>query len=307
MAASRAAMAAHMKPGEWKAQPECPEQNLLSFDKYCKRFRKFLNITDMAGQREDVIWDMFCMTGGEELEDLLTVQAGVNMVHLEERRANALANPPIAQRDAAPADTWEVGIAKVRAAIDKTITPVMQRLKLWYESPQGDNLDIWLNDLVKQGERINWDDYKMEQAVLDAICFQTTDMKWRHKILSEKLTLQEAIDYGRTSLHTRTKTKKLEDATNGKTQEESLGRVNRGKGAANPCKKCGFDSHMSGKCPAAGKECYRCGGRDHFGHAPACSGKKKTKSDKKQDKKSDKDEKAKKEKKETKKKTKPKK
>ena len=59
MAASRAALAVHMKPDEWKAQPDCPEQNLLSFDKYCKRFRKFLNITDMAGQREDVIWDMF--------------------------------------------------------------------------------------------------------------------------------------------------------------------------------------------------------------------------------------------------------
>ena len=61
-----------MKPDEWKADSECPEQNLLSFDKYCKRFKKWLNITGMAGEREYFIWDLFCMTGGEELEDLLT-------------------------------------------------------------------------------------------------------------------------------------------------------------------------------------------------------------------------------------------
>ena len=90
-------MAAHLKPEEWKADPDCPEQNLLSFEKYCKRFRKWVNITGMAAEREDVIWDLFCMTGGEELEDLLSQQAGVNMVHLEERRANGQANPPIAQ------------------------------------------------------------------------------------------------------------------------------------------------------------------------------------------------------------------
>merc|ERR1712080_519209 len=105
----------------------------------------------------------------------------------------------------------------------------------------------------------------------DAICFQTTDPKWRHKILSERLTLQEAIDYGRTSLHTRAKAKKIEEVTNGKTQEDSLGRVNSSKGSTKGCRKCGFDSHMSGKCPAIGKECYRCGGKDHFGQAPACS------------------------------------
>ena len=192
------------------------------------------------------------------------------MIHLEERRANAQAVPPIIHRAEVRADTWAVGIQKVREAIDKTITPVMQTIKLWYETPQGDNLDAWVSDIKKQTERIDWNDY-------DTICFQTTDSKWRQKILSERLTLQQAIDYGRTSIHTRAKTKKLEDVANGKAQEESLGRVGNAKSSSSACKKCGFDSHMSGKCPAAGKECYRSGAKDHFGHAPACSGKKKKK------------------------------
>ena len=82
MAASKAALAAHIKPDEWKADPDCPEQNLLSFKKYCKKFQRWVNLTGMSGEREDYIWDLFCMTGGEQLEDLLTQQAKVNMVHL---------------------------------------------------------------------------------------------------------------------------------------------------------------------------------------------------------------------------------
>ena len=89
MAASKAALAAHLKPDEWKSESDCPEQNLLSFDKYCKRFVKWLNITGMSGERADLIWDLFCMTGGEQLEDMLTKQAGVNMIHIPERRADA--------------------------------------------------------------------------------------------------------------------------------------------------------------------------------------------------------------------------
>ena len=188
-------MTAHLKPDEWKSDPDSPEQNLLSFDKYCKRFRKWLNITEMKDECADIIWDMFCMTGGEDLKNLLDQRAKVNMVHLPARQADPNTVPPTAQRNEIPADTWEVGIRKVREAIDKIITPVMARLKLWYETPQGDNLNHWINDIIKQSERIEWDDYDAKQAALDAICFQTTDMKWRHKILRERLTLQEAIDY----------------------------------------------------------------------------------------------------------------
>ena len=61
-----------MKPEPWKSNPDRPKQNLIAFDKYCARFRKWLNITGMTEEREDIVWDMFCMAGGDELEDLLT-------------------------------------------------------------------------------------------------------------------------------------------------------------------------------------------------------------------------------------------
>ena len=100
---------------------------------------------------------------------------------------------------------------------------------------------------MKQSERITWDGYDYKQASLDAICFQTTDSQWRHKILSQKMTLQEAIDWVRTNVHTRMKNKKLEDVTGGNGNgngDEGLNRVGDG------CDKCGFDQHRSGKCPA---------------------------------------------------------
>ena len=149
--AARATLAAHLKPEEWKSDPDCPEQTLLSFDKYCKRFKKWLNITGMTNEREDVVWDMLCMAGGNDMEDLLTHQAQVNMIHLPEIRADNQAQPPIQARREIRADTWDIG-----QAINKTTNPVMSRLKLWYEMPQGDSLDAWINEIKKQAERITW-------------------------------------------------------------------------------------------------------------------------------------------------------
>ena len=120
-------------------------------------------------------------------------------------------------------------------------------------------------DIKKQAERINWDGYNAEAAALDAICFQTTDGQWRHKIMSQKMSLQDAIDYGRTSVHTEVKNKKLGEVTshtNGNgDREETVGKLatRRGGGKGNQgngggqqkpsedaCKKCEYTQHMSG-------------------------------------------------------------
>ena len=53
----------------------------------------------------------------------------------------------------------------------------------------------------------------------------------------------------------------MEDIANGKGIEEGVSRVGssntKGDAKDNACKKCGFESPMSGKCPASGKDCYR--------------------------------------------------
>ena len=164
----------------------------------------------------------------------------------------------------------------------------MARLRLWYEMPQMDNLDQWIVDIFKQSERIEWGGYGKEQAALDAICFQTSDSTWRHKIMSQKMTLQEAIDWGRTNVHTKVKNKKMEEVTpQGKgeedTREESVGKVSsynrrgggrggrlrgggqtRGQDTNERCKQCGYEHYPTARCPAAGKDCYKCGRTNHF-------------------------------------------
>ena len=57
--------------------------------------------------------------------------------------------PPVQAANAIHTDTWKVGKDKVREAINKTTNPVMQRLCLWYEVPQWDNLDQWIVDIMK--------------------------------------------------------------------------------------------------------------------------------------------------------------
>ena len=45
------------------------------------------------------------------------------------------------------------------------------------------------------------------------------------------------------------------------------GRINRSN-----CRNCTSDHHQ-GRCPASGKECYTCGGRNHFSCTQVCPGK----------------------------------
>ena len=45
---------------------------------------------------------------------------------------------------------------------------------------------------------------------------------------------------------------------------------NRHKGSCNRCNT----NHQSGRCPANGKECFTCGGKNHFARASVCPGKK---------------------------------
>ena len=82
----------------------------------------------MTDEREDIVWDMLTMAGGDDMEDLLSQQANVNMVHLPEIRADNLAVPPVQGRREVRADTWEIGVEKVRQAINKTTNPVISRL-----------------------------------------------------------------------------------------------------------------------------------------------------------------------------------
>ena len=52
------------------------------------------------------------------------------------------------------------------------------------------------------------------------------------------------------------------------------GGQSKGQVEEDKCRQCGYDHHTSGRCPASGKKCYKYGGRDHFGFAKACPGKK---------------------------------
>jgi len=57
-----------------------------------------------------------------------------------------------------------------------------------------------------------------------------------------------------------------------KLSDEAGRYSNRNKGS-NLCNRCTTE-HQTGRCPANGKMCFTCGGKNHFSLAPACPGKK---------------------------------
>ena len=187
-----------------------PEDNLVRFNEYVKKFRRWMEFMDMGGWADERKWAMLAMVGGPQMDKLIEYHGKVNVIRQagrQEIRANPTANPPVLGQPAVEAlvpDTWEVGIKKIRDAITASTNPAMAKLQLFYKSPQGDmSVDDWAYELCKIAKRVDWPSQTEDQAVLDAIMFQTSSDKWREKILAERYTLEEALNYGRVYVFTK--------------------------------------------------------------------------------------------------------
>ena len=58
----------------------------------------------------------------------------------------------------------------------------------------------WGQELLEQEKRCKWEEYKAEQAALDALLYQCPNQQWKEKILEGTMDFQECIDWGMTKL-----------------------------------------------------------------------------------------------------------
>ncbi|XP_077516843.1 uncharacterized protein LOC144127800 [Amblyomma americanum] len=129
---------------------------------------------------------------------------------------------------------------------------------------EGEPVEHFIRDLRKQARYCNFG-LLSDSMIRDQIVFGTCRSKLREKMLREKnLTLQRQNKYARPQKWRANKTK------HGKSNEAKVdatekGYPRRSQGLKNAfqCFKCNR-SHEPRKCPAFGKICRACAGRNHF-------------------------------------------
>ena len=91
-------------------------------------------------------------------------------------------------------DSWEMAKTKIKDAIMRQTNKASAVFKLFMEMPQKDlPFCEWYPKIEKQADRVKWEEFGREDAIVLSILYQTNNSKLKSKILAA-----EEIDYSKT-------------------------------------------------------------------------------------------------------------
>ena len=175
------AIAAAGNPGPWTKSLDANE-NLTSFDRYIRLFRRWTSVAGVDNFTDKQMWDLLIITGGPDMEDLIQFQSGIE-TRQRDRVAGVVGPPAVPEIPRITPSTWDEGMALARAAINRHTNQTEARHFLWTEMPASKYSDWrkWGQELEEQAKRCDWNEYGWEKAALDALIYQCPDKTWRQK------------------------------------------------------------------------------------------------------------------------------
>ena len=147
----------------------------------------------------------------------------------------------------------------------------------------GRPFDAFLVDLVNKSKTCEFGELK-NSLIKDRIVFGVDNSELRERLLRDtKLTMDKAIEFMRAAETSKSHAKSLDEGqleasvinkssakparksnpTSSTTTKPKNPRVDQRQPRNQPCKRCGI-KHDINKCPAYGKTCYKCTGKNHF-------------------------------------------
>ena len=233
---------------------------------------------------------------------LLKTWAGTELVEYMKIHAKVYfeAKPATDTDNAIAADTFNQIITKTKEEMRKSVNRTLAMHKLM-ETKQGDRpwMDF-IKDLENKAHILSFDTipYKHAEAVKDAAIFGMTDTALREKALAEDPSLDTLVRWGQARETGRegSNTLKQDHKINRVSNQDFLralsddelddmmqtlqvmkirkqGKYSQRSSKPPPkgdCLNCST-AHPPGRCPARGKDCFTCGGTNHFSKSPACS------------------------------------
>ena len=177
--------------------------------------------------------------------------------------------------EADPAESRDK-LPDVLLKFEEYFNPRRNMLFEWYmfwslSQKDGEPIDMFVKRLKTQAGMCEFGDLR-EMMILCRCVFGIADTKLKEKLLQKRdITLTNAIDHLRAAEVTKTQ---LESISGNKAIAaiSHSGHTNQASPNSRKslCKFCGYD-HVKGKCPAFGKECRKCSGKNHF--AAVCTSK----------------------------------
>lgn len=144
------------------------------------------------------------------------------------------------------------------------------------EQKAGENIDAFTVKLRVQAERCGFGD-KVEENIKDQIIEKCQSVTLRRELLKKgDASLEEVLRVAKIYETVAHQEKSFAADNIPKTQINEVSKIEAKPSYGNPsrfvgtrrveCHRCGYFGHLArdDKCPAKGKSCNKCGGRDHF-------------------------------------------
>ena len=165
-------------------------------------------------------------------------------------------------------------LKKFQTHCEPCLNVVFERYVFWERNQQeGESFDQWVMDLKLKAETCRFQE--TDAMLRDKIVFSISDTAVKERLLREPdITLKKVLNYCRAA-----ETSKAHFNIMNMTQQVHALKISNGKNQNNykkgnpskssytkpakPCQYCG-NYHAVRRCPAYGKTCHRCQGRNHF-------------------------------------------
>lgn len=215
--------------------------------------------------------------------DLLLHYAGSSVQHLfetlPELPGNHMRGPLANIKQYTPMMTsYEEAVAKLNLFfLPKENTTYERHLLRQMKQKTGESVDIFTIRLRMQAEQCGFGD-KLEENIKDQIIQNCQSAALRRDLLKRgDAALEEILRVAKIFETVAQQEKSFVNVSDHKPQLEEVNKINEkpSYGKRNTsnefnrveCNRCGYMGHMANdeKCPARGKSCNKCGGRDHFG------------------------------------------
>ena len=139
------------------------------------------------------------------------------------------------------------------------------------ERKEGENIDSYLNSLRLRAKECEFGELT-DSLIRDRIIC-TAIPQLRERLLREDLTLEKTLDMCRAAETTKVRSKEMEGTATGMSVDVNVIRKTKNGNASikkapkteSACDFCGwFHDKVKSKCPAYGKVCRKCKGKNHF-------------------------------------------
>ena len=191
-------------------------------------------------------------------------------------------------------ETYKDLIDKLRLYLSKMVNRTMAMHQLLSTQQGSRSWSDFIRDLEKKAKTLNFEKkpYTTEEAIKDAAIFGMNDTSLREKALAEDPDLEKLSRWGQAKETGKEDARNLNKDTIRRIKPESpnehmsveeiddmmqtlqvmkLKKAGRysSRNRKQHCNRCNSD-HQPERCPANGKTCFACQGKNHFAKTPAC-------------------------------------